>query len=259
MPLKKCVVCDSEFKARLSAYKTCGTVCRNRLIAAEKEVKHTITKPCQVCGTMFSNTGKQKNRKTCSTLCGHVLTGRARQSRESRSCATCGVGFEATAGSTDKYCSATCGYGRNMTDRPCEVCGTIFRSPPSQSHLRTCSNNCAAKIRRIPHKVGATYMAVSAKGNLYAKLTPARLSAKNSRRRALRLMATPSWADLAAILEIYEECQRMNAATGIVHHVDHIVPLISMHVCGLHCEANLRVITGFENMSKHNRRWPDMP
>lgn len=41
-------------------------------------------------------------------------------------------------------------------------------------------------------------------------------------------------------------------------HVDHIVPLQSNWVCGLHCEANLRVIPGAENESKRNFWWPQM-
>ena len=35
--------------------------------------------------------------------------------------------------------------------------------------------------------------------------------------------------------------------------VDHVVPLQSKFVCGLHCEANLQVITKSKNASKCNR------
>lgn len=72
------------------------------------------------------------------------------------------------------------------------------------------------------------------------------------RRRAIKLQAIPIWADLELIELIYENCP-----VGL--HVDHIVPLVSKFVCGLHCEANLRYLTPFENMSKGNRHWPDMP
>jgi hypothetical protein len=61
------------------------------------------------------------------------------------------------------------------------------------------------------------------------------------------------------MLEFYAESSRLTLETGIAHEVDHIVPLLSGLVCGLHCEANLQVITAFENQSKNNRFWPDMP
>lgn len=78
-------------------------------------------------------------------------------------------------------------------------------------------------------------------------------------RDAMKLNATPAWADLQAIRAVYEEAERLTRETGIKHHVDHIVPLQSEYVCGLHCEANLQVLTESENCSKNNRYWPDMP
>jgi hypothetical protein len=39
---------------------------------------------------------------------------------------------------------------------------------------------------------------------------------------------------------------------GIMVHVDHVVPLKSDLVCGLHCEANLALMTGKANAAKHN-------
>lgn len=47
--------------------------------------------------------------------------------------------------------------------------------------------------------------------------------------------------------------------TGIKHDVDHVVPLRSKLVCGLHNEFNLAVIPASENRSKGNRYWPGMP
>lgn len=259
MPIKECVVCKKEFKARLSIYKTCGVVCRNRLIAAEKELKHTITQPCVVCGNEFSNTGKQKRRKTCSPACGHVLTAKARESKVSRLCKTCGSPFDVVPSNPTPYCSSKCGHGRNDTYRDCEVCGIPFRTPPSQMHVRTCSVECGLKIRHIPHGRGQSEVVISATGRRYSKQKPQFANCKESRRRARKLQATPNWANDAAILAVYEECQRISTETGVIHHVDHIVPLISKVVCGLHCESNLEVLTGFENMRKGNRTWPDKP
>lgn len=76
---------------------------------------------------------------------------------------------------------------------------------------------------------------------------------KVASRRAMRLKATPAWADLLAMQEIYQK------ASDLGWHVDHIVPLQSKLVCGLHCEANLQVLSPEENRAKSNRWWPDMP
>ena len=85
-----------------------------------------------------------------------------------------------------------------------------------------------------------------------------RLCAKAAERRARKMRATPAWADLSAIGRFYAEARRITRETGIAHHVDHIVPLKSKLVCGLHCEANLQIIVGRDNLSKGNRVWPDM-
>ena len=84
-------------------------------------------------------------------------------------------------------------------------------------------------------------------------------SERQGLRRANKMMATPSWANRFFIKEIYDLAQRRTKCTGIEWHVDHIVPLKSNLVCGLHVEHNLRVIPGIENQKKQNRYWPDMP
>lgn len=88
----------------------------------------------------------------------------------------------------------------------------------------------------------------------WKKNNPEAVAAMSSKRRAALLNAIPLWADSHAIIEIYRQCRDKPG-----YHVDHIVPLVSTLVCGLHCEANLQVIPAFENYSKNNRRWPDMP
>lgn len=79
------------------------------------------------------------------------------------------------------------------------------------------------------------------------------------RRELSKINAIPSWANNFFISEIYDIARIRTKITGFVWHVDHIVPLRSKFVCGLHCEANLRVIPASINCSKNNRHWPDMP
>lgn len=80
----------------------------------------------------------------------------------------------------------------------------------------------------------------------------------NAGRRAERLQAMPAWSDAAAIEAIYAAAQAKSAETGTLHHVDHIVPLKSNRVCGLHIPENLRVIPAKDNLRKGNRWWPGM-
>lgn len=80
----------------------------------------------------------------------------------------------------------------------------------------------------------------------------------SAQKRARRRKATPAWSDPKARMEFYRDAKRITKETGIKHQVDHIVPLKSKRVCGLHCEANMRVIPATENLQKRNFWWPDM-
>ena len=81
--------------------------------------------------------------------------------------------------------------------------------------------------------------------------------ARSAERRANKLQATPSWADKQSILGMYVLAD-LFSKTGVKMHVDHIIPLKSDKVCGLHCEDNLQLLPASDNIAKGNRHWPDM-
>lgn len=74
-----------------------------------------------------------------------------------------------------------------------------------------------------------------------------------SKRRAAKVSGTPPWANMNKIEGMYAKAARMTLRTGIVHHVDHIIPLQGKYVCGLHVETNLQVIQASDNLRKKNK------
>jgi len=75
-------------------------------------------------------------------------------------------------------------------------------------------------------------------------------------RRRKHREATPPWLtrkQKTEIRQIYQIAITMTKTTGEQYVVDHIVPLRSPDVCGLHVPWNLRVITQEENLKKSNK------
>lgn len=91
------------------------------------------------------------------------------------------------------------------------------------------------------------------------KENPAKDAARSQARNAMKRNAIPAWASIEKIEVLYQKASELTKCSGVKWHVDHIVPLKSRIVCGLHVECNLDVITATENIKKGNRRWPDMP
>lgn len=58
------------------------------------------------------------------------------------------------------------------------------------------------------------------------------------------IACTPPWADRKAIEAIYKEAYEL----GMI--VDHIIPLWTPTVCGLHVHYNLQIVTPSENTRK---------
>ena len=91
------------------------------------------------------------------------------------------------------------------------------------------------------------------RANSWAKSNRGYNNARWSKRHALKLNATVSWADLEQIKRIYVACSKISKDTGKPHEVDHIIPLQGKNVCGLHIETNLRIVPRQMNRAKGNR------
>jgi transketolase len=92
--------------------------------------------------------------------------------------------------------------------------------------------------------------------NRWIKENPGKATAFVAKRRAVKKKALVAWANTNAIKEIYDKAKCLSKATGVLHEVDHIYPLQSKYMCGLHVENNLQILTKSENSSKNNRIWP---
>ena len=79
------------------------------------------------------------------------------------------------------------------------------------------------------------------------------------RRQVSKQQATPRWANRFFVQEAYALARLRTLALGEPWVVDHIVPIKSEIVCGLHNEFNLQVIPSRDNRAKSNRYWPHMP
>ena len=83
----------------------------------------------------------------------------------------------------------------------------------------------------------------------------AKCGTKGAKGRAQKLKATPSWLTKdhkEQILQKYQRAANLESETGKVYEVDHIVPLLSDRIFGLHVPWKLQVLTLFGNRSKGN-------
>jgi len=92
--------------------------------------------------------------------------------------------------------------------------------------------------------------------NAWKAANKTQVLADNKVRRRKHRDATPPWLtrkQKSEIRQLYQIAITMTQTTGEQYVVDHIVPLRSEEVCGLHVPWNLRVITQEENLKKSNK------
>lgn len=148
----------------------------------------------------------------------------------------------------------------------CKTCQKQYKAQHYQatkdSKLEKAKVYYKANKKILVEKANAYYESnresILKKRSAYVKANRHLHNANSAKRRAAKLQATPSWSNKEHIDSIYL-LAAINREGGHDLHVDHIVPLISDIVCGLHCEANLQLMPASDNISKGNRHWPDMP
>lgn len=85
---------------------------------------------------------------------------------------------------------------------------------------------------------------------------PEKYNFHTANRRAMYKKSSPQWITKEhkkEILSLYKEAKQKTMLFGVVYEVDHIIPIRSKKVCGLHVPWNLQVITRDQNRSKSNR------
>lgn len=134
---------------------------------------------------------------------------------------------------------------KDQYKRTCKQCYSDYGKQYKTENKDACKARSRSQYQRSKERLKPVRKAY------YEKNKEAYL-ANWARRHAQKLHATVAWADLAAIKAVYKLSAQMTEATGILHHVDHIIPLQNELVCGLHVETNLQVITAEENRTKSN-------
>jgi len=153
----------------------------------------------------------------------------------------------------------------------CKVCSITRASKWARANPEKCAGYVAKWAKANPEKKVAIGAASSAKWDKanpekksafysrWARANPEKCAALRAKHEAQKIQATPGWINQGYIDDVYRKAAIFTRRDGKLWHVDHIVPLRSKLVCGLHCEDNLQTMPGKDNMSKGNRRWPDMP
>lgn len=106
-----------------------------------------------------------------------------------------------------------------------------------------------ARANVVPDEIKRQYQKTWAANNVSF------IRANNKVRRRKHRLATPPWltrTQKTQIRALYQAAILSSQTTGEQYVVDHIYPLRSDVVCGLHVPWNLRIITRKQNLEKSN-------
>ena len=142
----------------------------------------------------------------------------------------------------------------------CLACKKEFT--PKRKDQYSCSNSCSGKAYSIKHKKKCLESKRKwAKDNYNIQLEKikdwrkktGKAAEYSSKYRASKRQAIPKWANQKYIGLWYKLAKIESDRTDKCVEVDHIIPLISDKVCGLHCEDNMQLLFQEDNRRKSNR------
>lgn len=148
----------------------------------------------------------------------------------------------------------------------CTVCAVDFARPRNRGNMEVCSP-CQRKARVRAWKdknpgrkralnqkwAAANYEKDRVVKRAWELANAPALAQKAAEHRARKFQATPVWADRKLMVDVYRLARIYSEALSQEFHVDHIYPLNSPLVCGLHTYENMQILTGAVNRSKSNR------
>lgn len=143
---------------------------------------------------------------------------------------------------------------RGVSDAACRECRRILWRKNyadniierRKQNVQWCRDNPELRIEYKKQFYERHAERLKAENTVYRLQHPEVFRAKQAKRRAAKLNATPLWVNMDDIKQIYFNCPPEL-------EVDHIVPLQGKTVCGLHVPWNLQYLSKEENLRKRNR------
>ena len=86
-----------------------------------------------------------------------------------------------------------------------------------------------------------------------SKRNPHTSAANLAKRRFSKKQATPRWSETDKIKIVYKKARELSLLLGVDMQVDHVIPLQSDNVCGLHVWANLQILEKRIHVEKSNK------
>ena len=162
-----------------------------------------------------------------------------------RVCKKCGIEKELESFAKDSRC-------KNGRLHECKDCKNLYHKQRYYDNPQKYIDTQKKSVDKRRSAGKDVYKGVRA----YRKRYPEKHNARQQMREALKISRVPSWAteqDNRDISAMYALAKKLESLTGVVYHVDHIIPLNGTNVCGLHTPRNLQILEASLNVKKSNK------